>query len=185
MRKTVLKGGLMKDIWRIILVLIVIYAPCCFASEVSSRNIEIISNILKYKRGNDSTSFRIAAIYDPASESSKNEANDFVNEINRSVGSKNPPIQATAVSVNDLSGKSEFNVGYITKGLSAHYGEIQDFAKKHKVLTVSLDSACTAKDCCIISIKEGSTVDIYLNERTLASYGLEVDATFKFMVKKV
>ncbi|MFI4984114.1 MAG: hypothetical protein ACHP6I_02820 [Rickettsiales bacterium] len=175
----------MKRIRKIILIALLWYSPQCYANEVTSKDVEIISNLLKYAHGLNSSSHKIAVLYDPASEQSQKEAHDFASKVEQSADAKAAAIETSLIPINELAGKSGFNIAYISTGLSSHTQAIHAFAQEHKILTLSTDMACATNDCCVISIQNGPSIDIYLNEKTMATYGLDVDATFKFMVKKV
>ncbi|MFI4984113.1 MAG: hypothetical protein ACHP6I_02815 [Rickettsiales bacterium] len=155
------------------------------AVDTELEDASIISNLLKYTHGENRPPHKMAVLFNPDSADSKTEAESFLKDIMASSDAKKTRIEASLVPINELEGKSEFNSAYIANGLKEHQNTIYEFAKSNKVLTLSLDMACAMTDCCVIAIENGPSINIYLNEKNLAAFGLNVDAAFKLMVKRV
>lgn len=176
----------MKFFLLLIIFLLLFNANPALAEEVSSKDIQVIKNSLKYIRGlerNEGSKF-IIAIYDSSSPNSKKESENFVKKFNNYSKANNGRLRARLIEIKSLN-NTEASVAYVPKGLTKNYQEIFQSLKQQRIFPLSKDTSCTKAKICILSIQTTLGVDIYLSEKALRSLGFEVNSAFKFMVKRI
>lgn len=157
-----------------------------YAKQDYEKDIQVISNSLKYISGvaNENGTYVLGAVYSQSLPDSKAAAESFVSSLNSSEQAQKVKLKAKLISVADI-GSNSVNIAYVMSGLSSQHAEIYAAAKKSRVLTLSSDVDCAKAKCCVLAIKTDGSVEIFLNEITMRDLGFEVDAAFKFMVKRL
>lgn len=160
------------------------------AQPMTSKDIKVFSGILNYVRGleKEGTSLILGIAYDPAQPQSLESAQATLAQLNESKHTKKSGLTAQLIPMTEnglqLDG-GMIDIIYITHDMDRYYENLLDFAKKNHVFTFSTDKDCVQNNCCIVSVQTESGIDIFLNEGILRETGFEVDAAFKFMVKRV
>ncbi len=153
--------------------------PCAsHADSDTSKNAQVISNLLKYIHGvslND-----IGIVYDPALAASQHEAEMLAQSIGGGDQHK-----LSLVSIDNLLHNTQVKFIVVTNGLMPHFSSIANYARSQHIFTLSLDTRCTQQNCCILSVDTTSGIEIFLNEVLLRDLGFDVDAALRFMVKRV
>lgn len=69
--------------------------------------------------------------------------------------------------------------------MDVHSSKIYEIAKAKQILTISGDKKCALETCCALVIHDSGSIEILLNESTLKQLGIEMDAAYRLMAKRV
>ena len=176
-----------KKLFFLLLLTCVLIPESARNETVSRQDIEVLINSLKYLRGigNRVGVIHIAAIYDSNINESKKEAEDFVETVNRLTSDKELGMKAQPISLNTLDSKRDFHMAFVPHNMNNHYARIYKFAVENNVFTFSKDKNSVKTQCSILCLNTESGIEIFLNQKTLRALGFEVDAAFRFMVKRL
>ncbi len=157
------------------------------ADDSLDKTAQVFSNTLKYVRGiqPDPSGLIVGIIYDPENSSSKEYAESLNKSLLYAAKLGNKKMNPKLIKISDIESSSSFSVAYIAPDMKAYFEKIFQISKQKQIFTVSSDMECVKGKCCILLIKSGSKVEMYLNETTMRELNFEVDAAFKFMVKRI
>ena len=165
---------------------IAIAHPAESEESVTQQDVQVIVNTMKYVIGIPGAGkpLRIAALYDPSNPASKTEADAFVREIGNSKIAKQKQFSA---SISTIAEASDVNTDllFVPSGFAANYAKVGELAKGKHLFPVTTDQACVAAKACVFSFSVGDTIEIYLSEDALKTYGFDVDAAFRLMARPI
>jgi hypothetical protein len=158
----------------------------CKAEGVSlEKSIYAAVNTLEYVRGVkfDGKDVNVAIVYDKKISKSQEEAQLVLKTLAVKQEKSRFTYHANMVAVDDVA--SLKNTQVLTAGVESHAKDIIKNAQDLGAVTISVNRACAEANCCMLAVEAGDSVNIYLNEHVMMDLGLDVDAAFGFMVKKV
>lgn len=144
-------------------------------------------NTLDYVRGIkfDNKDVGVAIIYDKKIAKSEEEAQQVLKTLAVKQEKSKFTYQASMVAIENVASLKNTQVLYVTAGLESQAADIIKNAQDLGAVTISANRACAEANCCMLAVEAGDSVNIYLNEHVMIDLGLDVDAAFGFMVKKV
>lgn len=156
------------------------------AAPVSAQAVRAMINSVPYIIGLNkrSDTIHILALYDSAIPSSREEADSFVKEMDRSPLTKKHGFTAEIWDVADIS-TQKASMFYVPGAFSPHYQSIRKTMEAGHVFTWGLDRECVAAKICALSFSVDNSVEIYLSEDVLKFSGFDVNAAFRFIVRPI
>jgi hypothetical protein len=157
------------------------------AALPTERDAKAIVNTLNYVRGLDATenTVKIGVVYDGASEASKKSAESVVALFKGGIQGKKLKITAAILDVTAIEHANDVQVFYVTSEMGSHFSKITNVARKNHIASISSDMQCVNARCCMLAIDTSKGMEVYLNEEVLEDLGFDVDAAFRFMVKRI
>ncbi len=158
--------------------------------EINPLEAKVMARALNFVRGLEAKAgvVEIGVIYDPGNPSSEAAALQFQRIIDNGVVSKKGRLSAVLIAVDSLTaGLAKIAVAFVAPGLDSQCRTIVKGTAHHRVLTLTIDLDYVRDGCSVLGVRAqpGSGVEIYLNERTREAHGVEFDAAFKYMAKRV
>ncbi len=152
-----------------------------------AEEVELLSKSIKYIKGIESggEGLTIGVVYSKGSAASLEQAELFVRELSASDSAKTFGLTPELIAVEDLEKAPDLQLAYVSSHLNKHFGRIYQYAREHKIFTVSTDKSCVETRCCILSFDGSAGLNIFLNQSNLRALGFGINAAFKFMVRRV
>ena len=146
---------------------------------------QVFLNTIKYIHGfQGNGSLGVGAVYDPGNAASKKEAENFYNDIKKGKAGSYK-LKPRMITINDLKNAKNITFLYVPNGMRVHHKSLRKIVQKKRLFAISSNISCVRDELCVLAMKQGSGVDIYLNEAVLRDLGFRLDSVFKFMVKRI
>lgn len=169
------------------LLLIVTFPNQTHAEILTRKDARVITGVFKYIRGfqNVKDRLQVGILFDPSIPTSEKEAKKLRMEFGRMPAEQVRNLHIHLIDIADYATSSHLHIAYIPHGLQKHYADIRNISRTLHTFTLSKDASCVQENVCVVSINTEDSIEILFNEKTLRAIGLEVDAAFKFMVKRI
>jgi hypothetical protein len=101
-------------------------------------------------------------------------------------GPNSRTLQPHLISTNELSQfQGHLDVLFLMAGSSSHSVVILDCIRRHHLVSLSDDPLCAETQCCVITVRAGSRVEISLNSALADAVGARFSLVFTMMVKRI
>ncbi len=157
------------------------------AAVPTSQDVKAIVSTLGYVRGLDvrENIVRIGVVYNASDAQSQKAADAMVTLFKGGIQGKKVKVMASLLEVKNLNQAKDFQVLFVAEGTDAFFPQIAQVAREHHIASISNQLACVTSRCCMLAIDTSKGMEVYLNEEILEDLGFDVDAAFRFMVKRV
>lgn len=141
-------------------------------------------NYVRALNSHDDASIDVSVLYNPAEPNALRDAKEISVALEKQ-NLKAGKIKARIVPITDIESAGAADVFFITHNLDASYSKIKRVAVDQHIFTISNDTNCIKSECCILILEYKRAVQVYLNESVLSDIGFDLDATFKYLAKRV
>ena len=168
---------------------LLMYPPSSANAQLITQNeVKAAVNSLNFIRGLHSKGGRLklAVVYDPSVAISQNDADVMMQVLQKQSSLKVGNLQPKLVPVSELQTLPDYNVVMVARGVRNYYTGISSLLQGgNHIFAMSTDESCVVSHFCVLAVQPGQGVNILLNEEIMKKQGFDVNAAFRFMVKKI
>ena len=153
----------------------------------SAQDAKVIFNTLKYVRGLELKESRntMGILYSPKGPVDQKEAQVILDIFNKTASVRGDKLQLELIDVDKLKEQKSLAIIYIPAGMEAKCDMVASYSQKNHIFVIGKGMDCVQQKICILGVQTDRGVNIYLSDEALHAAGFEVDAAFRFMVKRL
>jgi len=152
------------------------------ANATSLKDVQIAVRVVDFLIAPPPARSVLAILYDPRVKDSLDDAHAIELWLKDEAVSSKTSLVPQLVDVHNLEEIEGFRIGFLAAGTEASYGAVHDYARKHRVLTISSDITCAKSGKCTIGISSRSRVEVIVNRQVSQDCGIAFTEAFRMMV---
>jgi hypothetical protein len=168
--------------WGIAVAALLEIVPSSLAASLSRQELQVLGTALTFIQPRPVGEGNIAVVYSASNSASRQDAEAIMAEIGSQLNAAGAVLTPRLVEAGALAG-TEFSLVVVATGANGE--TVRDAVRTHHVLCVTADQAAVQDGTCMMAVRPGAHVEIFLNYQAARQAGVGVATAFRMMVREL
>jgi hypothetical protein len=168
--------------WGIAAAALLELVPSSLAASLSRQELQVLGTALTFIQPKPAGDGTLAVVYSAANSASRQDADAIMAEIGGRLNVSGAVLTPRLVEAGALA-STDFSLVIVAAG--ANSDVVRDAVRAHHVLCVTADQAAVQDGDCMMAVRPGPHVEIFLNYQAARQAGVGVATAFRMMVREL